>query len=177
MLNLVPCFWLQGFGNFNLSVWQSVWITGRDGEEWRTHFVSSFIPSAYKLFKSISVQIFVTHEPLIKWVALQILWLTKVLSSFTLLFRNHPCGHHSRFPHLRPWFRTWANICRSLSDSKRFSPGTPVFLSPWCCAPRWHMARIVEAKRRLFMVRFQSDLVELRCLCSLMRWWVLVFLS
>ena len=35
---------------------------------------------------------------------------------------------HLYYPGLNPGLRTWAEICRSQSDSEGFSPGTPVFL-------------------------------------------------
>ena len=40
-------------------------------------------------------------------------------------------GHQSRLPQVsttQDRVRTWAEICRSQSDSQGFSPGTPVFL-------------------------------------------------
>ena len=36
---------------------------------------------------------------------------------------SHLCG-----PGIESWTHMWAEICRSLSDFKGFSPGTPVFL-------------------------------------------------
>ena len=35
---------------------------------------------------------------------------------------------HLYDPESNPGLRTWAEICRSQSDSEGFSPGTPVFL-------------------------------------------------
>ena len=76
---------------------------------------------------------------------------------------------HLYKPGSNPGVRMWAEICPSLSDSEDFSPGTPVFLPPWGCAPRSCMVRIAAARGAY--ICFWSDLVELYCLCTLRRWW------
>ena len=81
---------------------------------------------------------------------------------------------HFYDPGSTPAVRMWAEIYSSLSDSEGFSPCTPVFLPPWGCAPRSFMVRIAAARGAY--ICFRSDLVELRCLCTLTRWWVRVFL-
>ena len=82
---------------------------------------------------------------------------------------------HLYNPGSTPGVRMWAEICPSLSESEGFSMGTPVFLPPWRCAPRSRMVRIAAARGAYKC--FQFNLVELRCLCTLRRWWARVFLS
>ena len=81
---------------------------------------------------------------------------------------------HLYDPGSPPGVRMWAEICPSLSDSEGFSPGTPVFLPPWRCALRSCMVRIAAARGAY--ICFRSDLVEMRCLCTLRRWWARAFL-